>query len=117
MEFILLCALPAIITTQMPSLQTDSLNTAIVTVLSVLLLIPIPLVICYGFMSVHKGWKGYSESQRTLAGLDGLAHDEETGNSNAKVELSFESSCNRHGSGSTVFLSKINLLMTMSSMF
>lgn len=66
MEFILLCALPVVITTQMPSLQTDDLNLAIVTALSLFILLPIPLVLLFGSKLMHNGWKGWSAATQSL---------------------------------------------------
>lgn len=67
MEFILLCALPVVITTQMPALQSDetTISTVVVTVLSVFVLIPLPLMMFYVSKVMLRGYNGWSAATET----------------------------------------------------
>jgi len=66
MEFILLCALPLVITSQFATYQTDSLESFVVALVSLLILLPIPLVFCYGMNLLKEGYKGWSSTTKDL---------------------------------------------------
>merc|ERR1712087_911548 len=66
MEFILLCALPLVITSQFSSFQTDALESFIVAVVSLLILLPLPLILCYGMNLLKDGYKGWSSTTKEL---------------------------------------------------
>merc|ERR1719229_676592 len=62
LEFILLCALPLVIISQFASFQTTALEGFIVAILSLLILLPIPLIFCYGINLLNKSYKGYKST-------------------------------------------------------
>jgi len=60
-EFILLCTLPLVIVTQMPSYTSDSsLETIVIIALSLFILLPIPMAMFYLVRVVHRGYDGWN---------------------------------------------------------